>query len=171
VRTARTESANYLIDDSSKSIFAVTDGKKSKALKLPGLKEPTCLLVWPDEGHLVIGEADSAYLWAVRIEKDGSLGPGDRYYSLRKKPKEKMPVAAMTMDAGHLLYACTPIGIQVFDPTGRLSGVIAAPSKEPMTAITIGGAKADELFVAAGDTIYARKIQGKAAYTLTKTVK
>ena len=77
----------------------------------------------------------------------------------------------MTMDAGNLLYACTPIGIQVFDPTGRLSGVIAAPSKDAMTAITIGGAKADELFVAAGDTIYARKIHGKATYTLTKTVK
>ena len=81
-------------------------------------------MLWPDEGHLVIGEADGAYLWAVRIEKDGSFGPGDRYYSLRTRPNEKMHVAAMTMDAGYLLYACTPLGIQVFDPTGRLSGVI-----------------------------------------------
>jgi sugar lactone lactonase YvrE len=138
------------------------------AIKLKGLKAPTCLTLWPDEGHLVIGESDGAYLWAVRIEKDGSLGPGDRYYSLRTKPNEKMHVTAMVMDAGYLLYACTPLGIQVFDPTGRLSGVVAAPSKEPMTAITIGGVKADELFVAAGDKIYARRIQGKAAYTLKK---
>jgi enterochelin esterase family protein len=74
----------------------------------------------------------------------------------------------MVMDAGYLLYACTPLGIQVFDPTGRLSGVIAAPSKDAMTAITIGGAKADELFVAAGDRIFARRIQGKASYTIKK---
>lgn len=136
--------------------------------KLTGLNAPSCLTLWPDEGHLVIGESDGAYLWAVRIEKDGKFGPGDRYYSLRTKPNEKMHVSAMVMDAGYLLYACTPLGIQVFDPTGRLSGVIAAPSKNAMTAITIGGAKADELFVAAGDKIYARKIQGKASYTLKK---
>jgi gluconolactonase len=74
----------------------------------------------------------------------------------------------MTMDAGGLLYACTPVGIQVFDPTGRLSGVIAAPAKEELTSIAIGGEKGDTLFVACGDKVYARKIQGKAPYTATK---
>jgi len=159
---------NYVIDRDGKSVNCFVAGKRLDALKLPGLKAPSCVALWPDEGHLVIGESDGAYLWAVRIEKDGKFGPGDRYYSLRTAPLQKMNVAAMTMDASYLLYACTPIGIQAFDPTGRLSGVIAAPSKEPMTAITIGGAKADELFVAAGDRIYARKIQFKASYTLKK---
>jgi hypothetical protein len=143
-------------------------GVEQIPLKLKGVEAPTCLTIWPDQGHLVIGESDGAYLWAFRIEKDGSLGPGDRYYSLRTKPNEKMHVTAMTMDASYLLYACTPLGIQVFDPTGRLSGVIAAPSKDTMTAITIGGEKADTLFIAAGDKIYARKIQGKASYTIKK---
>jgi hypothetical protein len=141
---------------------------KRGILKLPGGLSPTCLTLWPDEGHLVVGVDDGAYLWAFRLEKNGSFGPGDRYYSLRIKPNEEMYVTAMTMDAGYLLYACTPLGIQVFDPTGRLSGVIAAPSKDTMTAITIGGEKADTLFVAAGDKIFARKIQGKAVYTLKK---
>ena len=147
-------------------MVSIIDLKRIDVPKSVGPKSPTCLALWPDEGHLVIGESDGAYLWAVRIEKDGSLGAGDRYYSLRTKPNEKMHVTAMTMDAGYLLYACTPLGIQVFDPTGRLSGVIAAPAKETMTAITIGGEKADTLFVASGERIYARKIQGKAIYTL-----
>jgi hypothetical protein len=171
VRTARSALAgkrNYTIDREGKSLNCFEAGKRLDALKLTGLKAPASLLLWPDEGHLVIGEADGAYLWAVRIEKDGKFGPGDRYYSLRTRPNEKMHVAALTMDAGYLLYACTPLGIQVFDPTGRLSGVIAAPSKEPLTAITIGGTTADELFVAAGERIFARKIQGKASYTLKK---
>jgi hypothetical protein len=146
-----------------------TDKFPRASLNLLGLTEPTCLTLWPDEGHLVIGAADGAYLWVVRIEADGSFGPGDRYYSLRTEPGKPLRVAAMTMDAGHMLFACTPLGIQVFDPTGRLSGVIAAPSKEAMTAIAIGGPQADELFVAAGDRIFARKIQGKASYTMKKT--
>ncbi len=155
-----------------KSVSFSPPGKTtSKSLKMPGLASPSCLTLWPDDGHLVIGEADGAYLWAVRIEADGTFGPGDRYYSLRTRPKEPLPVAAMVMDASFLMYACTPLGVQVFDPTGRLSGVILAPSKEPMTAITIGGEKADQLIVAAGGRIYARKIQGKAAYTLKKAKK
>ena len=164
-RTALTMKGNYVIDDNGK-IACFKDGMRISSLQLAGLKAPACLTLWPDEGHLVIG--DGAYLWAVRLEKDGSFGPGDRYYSLRTKPNERMHVAAMTMDAGYLLYACTPIGIQVFDPTGRLCGVIPVPGKTTMTAIAIGGEKADTLFVAAGERIYARKIQGKAAYTLAK---
>ncbi|MSU79135.1 MAG: hypothetical protein EXS16_13725 [Gemmataceae bacterium] len=148
--------------------FKASAKKDEPMLKLPGLITPSCVTLWPDDGHLVIGEADGAYLWAVRIEADGSFGPGDRYYSLRTRPKEPLPVSAMVMDAGFLMYACTPLGVQVFDPTGRLSGVVASPSKEPMTAITIGGEKADQLFIAAGDRIYARRIQAKAAYTLKK---
>ncbi len=148
--------------------FVSAEKKDAPLLKLPGLITPSCVTLWPDDGHLVIGEADGAYLWAVRIEADGSFGPGDRYYSLRTRPKEPLPVSAMVMDAGFLMYACTPLGVQVFDPTGRLSGVVASPSKEPMTAITIGGEKADQLFIAAGDRIYARRIQAKAAYTLKK---
>ena len=105
----------------------------------------------------------------LRVEKDGSLTGLDRYYSLRVKPGEKASgVKAMVMDAGFLLYAATPLGVQVFDPTGRLAGVILPPAKEEMTAIAIGGKDANTLFVACGDKIYSRKIQGKAAYTLKK---
>ena len=171
VRTAKTRKGDsYNVDGKDIRFFAAPEmtGFRFYSAKIPKLNAPSCLTLWPDEGHLVIGESDGAYLWAVRIEKDGTFGPGDRYYSLRTKPGVKMHVTAMTMDAGYLLYACTPLGIQVFDPTGRLSGVIAAPSKDTMTAITIGGVNADELFVAAGDKIYARKIQGKASYTLKK---
>jgi gluconolactonase len=160
----------YSIDEKGKTVTASAAGKLVP-LKMPGLVAPNCLTLWPDEGHLVIGEADAAWLWAVRIEADGTLGPGDRYYSLRTKPGEKMRVTAMTMDAAGLLYACTPLGIQVFDPTGRLSGVVVAPAKDVMTAITIGGEQGDTLFVACGDKVYSRKIQGKALFTMKKTKK
>jgi hypothetical protein len=157
----------YHIDQQTKAVHAVS-GKQYTKLVLKGLVEPTSLTVWPDKGHLVIGAARGAWLWAVRLEADGSFGPGDRYYSLRTRPGEDLPVTALTMDANYLLYACTPLGVQVFDPTGRLSLVIPPPAKTPMSAITIGGENADTLFVASGNSLYARKIQGKAPYTLRK---
>lgn len=157
----------YRISKEGKTVERLAEGNPD-VLKLRGLTDPSCITLWPEGGHLVIGETDGAYLWAVRIEKDGSFGPGDRYYSLRTEPNRKNPVTAMTMDAGFLLYACTPLGIQVFDPTGRLSGVLDSPTKAPITAATIGGKSHNELFIAAGGRIYARKIQGKAKYTLGK---
>ncbi|MFO0866262.1 MAG: hypothetical protein U0744_16710 [Gemmataceae bacterium] len=155
------------IDASTKTVHA----KNGTKLQLKGLVDPSCIALWPDEGHLVVGERDGAYLWAVRIEADGSFGPGDRYYSLRIRSSEKLETTAMTLDANFLLYTCTSLGIQVFHPTGRLSGVLPAPATGRMSAIAIGGPNADTLFVACGDSVYARKIQGKAPYTLQQQAK
>jgi hypothetical protein len=158
---------NYSINREKKGVVA--NAGEEPILKLDSLLSPNCLVVWPDGAQLVIGDAGDKFLWTARIGKDGSLGGLDRYYSLRVKPGGKASgVTAMVMDAGNLLYACTPLGVQVFDPTGRLCGVVLPPAKEEMTAITIGGEKGDTLFVAAGDKVYSRKIQGKAAYTLKK---
>lgn len=143
--------------------------KQVSTTPIKGIANATCLTLWPRDEQLVIGDAAGKYLWTARIEKDGSLSGLDRYYSLRVKPEAKgSGVKAMVMDAGYLLYAVTPLGVQVFDPTGRLAGVILPPMREEMTAITIGGKDADTLFVACGDKVYSRKIQGKAAYTLKK---
>ena len=120
--------------------------------------------------QLVIGDGGGKYLWAARIEKDGTLGIlGSLLLASRQVRGETASgVNAMVMDTNYMLYASTPLGVQVFDPTGRLSGIIAAPAKEEMTAITLGGKNADQLFVACGDKIYSRKIQAKAAYALIK---
>lgn len=154
--------ANYRIDAEHKALIT-TKGSFNSVLKWVGPVAPTCLTLWPDETQLVLGDAGDKFLWAARIEKDGSLKFLDRYYSLRVKRGETASgVKAMVMDAGFLLYACTPLGVQVFDPTGRLCGVILPPENEPLTAITLGGEKGDTLFVVCGDKVYARKIQGKA---------
>ena len=142
LRVGRTEGTNLVVDET----------------KFAGAGRPTCVALWPDEGHLVVGDADGAYLWAFRIEKDGKLGPGDRYYSLRVKRGEKASgVSALTVDSAGRVYACTPLGVQVFDPTGRLSGVLLRPGDGEMKAVAFGGEKGDTLFVQCGDTVYARK--------------
>jgi peptide deformylase len=132
--------------------------------KLPEkLNGPSCVEHWPDDGTLVIGDAKGRHLWAFRIEKDGALTNGDRYYALRMKPGEtESHVSALTADDKSRMYACTPLGVQVFDPTGRLCGVIARPGDGDLTGIAFGGEKGDLLFVACGDKVYSRKLQGKS---------
>lgn len=136
----------------------------SSAIKHEPLVRPSCAVLWPDESQLVVGDAEGKYLWAFRVESDGRLGAGDRYYSLRVQPGQPgCGVSALTFDNAGRLYACTTLGVQVFDPTGRLSGVLLKPADAPLTAITFGGPDHDQLFVACGDKVYARKLKSKGA--------
>lgn len=163
------DSVRYTLGYGEAKGLTIDWDKKRQEVKLESLTTPWCLTFWPDQSQLVIGDMGGSSLWVARVEKDGKVGTPDRYYSLRVKPGEKASgVKAMVMDAGNLLYAATPLGVQVFDPTGRLCGVVSAPAKEDMTAIAIGGEKADTLYVACGEKVFSRKIQGKAAYTLMK---
>jgi enterochelin esterase family protein len=52
------------------------------------------------------------------------------------------------------------VGVQVFDPTGRMCGVLRKPqASAPLTSCTLGGAQLDVLFVTNGDKVYSRKLR------------
>src|SRR5262245_1081322 len=128
----------------------------------PGVKRPAGLTLSVDEGTLVVGDAADKYLWAFRMAKDGSLSHGDNYYPLRVNPGQtESGVTALTTDAAGRVYACTPLGIQVFDPTGRLCGVLLKPGLGELTALTFTGDAHDLLVVACGDKLYVRKMLAK----------
>jgi enterochelin esterase family protein len=110
----------------------------------------------------VVADAEGRHLWAFRIEADGRLTFGEPYYPLRVKPGQAdAGVTALATDAAGRVYAATPLGVQVFDPTGRLAGVLLKPAAAPLTALTFGGKDLDTLYVACGDRIYARKTKAK----------
>ena len=113
----------------------------------------------------MIADAADKFLWTFRIEKNGSLGPGDRYYSLYvRRGETRSEASEMVIDNKRRLYVGTKEGVQVFDPTGRLCGVLTKPSKEPVTAIAFGGEKGDLLFVACGKELFVRKMLAQANY-------
>jgi len=57
-------------------------------------------------------------------------------------------------------YVTTALGVQVFDPTGRLCGVLPKPQADkPLTSCTFSGEKREYLYVTNGDKIYRRKVQ------------
>jgi sugar lactone lactonase YvrE len=155
----------YSINDEKKVIVGqhleATTGKP-REFPVPGLNRPAGITLWPDGRRLVVGDADGKHLWAFRVEKEGDLTAGDRYYALRvKRGQTKSGVSALTVDDKGRLYAGTPLGVQVFDPTGRLCGVLLKPSAADPTAIAFGGPERDLLFVAHGAEVYVRKTQSK----------
>jgi len=131
-------------------------------LKSAGLAEPSGLVLWPDGGTLVVGDAGGKHLWAFRLDRDGKPVDGERYYPLRVRAGEKVSgVRGLTIDHKGRVYACTPLGVQVFDPTGRLSGVMIQPGNGEITAAAFGGEKGDTLFVLCGGQVFARQTRAR----------
>ena len=129
------------------------------------VKEPACAAVALGGSTLLVADAADRYVWAFQIQKDGSVGPGDRYCRLRVRGDQrrtKMTPAeayradpsAMTIDGMNRTYVATNLGIQVFDPTGRLCGVFTAPPGR-VTEFAFDG---DRLFAKADDKVYVRKM-------------
>lgn len=137
---------------------------KGKPLKIP-LERPTACVLALGGSHLLVADAGERYVWAFQIQRDGSLGPGDRYCRLRVVGDERRKYAtppesfradpsAMTSDAVNRTYVATNLGIQIFDPTGRLCGVIASPPGR-VTELAFDGT---QLFAHADGKVYVRKM-------------
>jgi enterochelin esterase family protein len=123
---------------------------------------PAELVFWPDQGTLVVPDHLSPYIWAYRVEKDGQLTAGEEYYKLRRTEKQRFKGTWATVDTLGRLYVTSEQGVQIFDPTGRLCGVLTDPERNQLShGLCLGGKDFDQLFLAMGKNVYARKINAK----------
>jgi sugar lactone lactonase YvrE len=137
------------------------DGKQTPVGPLPATARGR-MTFWADHGTLVIADVEAPFLWALRVAADGTLNSPDRYYPLRFRPGKSSAAASLTLDAAGRLYAATPEGVQVFDPTGRLCGVLTAPAPDPeLRGVAFGGKDLDLLFVATEKGVFVRKVKAK----------
>jgi sugar lactone lactonase YvrE len=123
----------------------------------PGMEKPTGHAMSPDRGTMFVGSATGRYVWAFRIDDGGSLSAGQPYCSLRLPPgSTSINVTAVAVDRVGRVFAATPMGVQVFDPTGRLCGVLAHPERQG--AITDMAIHDGRLLIATERQVYEREL-------------
>jgi hypothetical protein len=125
-----------------------------------GLLGVSAITSSPDESVVDSARADWAHISAHQAKgPEGSRFWGrNQYCPLRTaRGKKAGDCSALCADQDGRLDAATPIGIQVFDPTGRLCGVMTAPAGTT-EVMTIEG---DELALWIGDTKYTRKLNAQ----------
>ena len=127
-------------------------------------------LHWMPPGTVMIDSLDHGTTFMCRNEVSAILaipsgtgisGPGEPYCPLRlPRGKKAIIVSGLLLDRDGRIYAATEIGVQVFDPTGRLCGVLtpAAPGMPRHMAF-----EGDQLTMWIGDTKYTRKLNAKGA--------
>lgn len=137
-----------------------TDGKTNYTLAVvaEGIN-PNGVALWRGDGTLVVTEREEPWLWTWRIEKDGSLSARERYYSPLVLPPgmERPGSDGMAVDDAGRLYVATRMGVQMFDPTGRLGGVISRPQPKALSNVTFGGKNFDVMYATSQDKVYRRK--------------
>lgn len=125
-----------------------------------GINAPNGIGLTPDHGQLAVSEYQGTNVWLFRIDPDGSLSAGDRYMELRSpvgSPKSEGD--GMTVDSDGRFYVTSALGIQMFDWTGRLSGVISRPQPKGTVSAAFAGPGLQYLYVCSADRIYRRKLK------------
>jgi enterochelin esterase family protein len=164
----------YFTETGKKQVTFVNVKTKEVRTADTGLAAPNGITLSPDEGTLAVSESQGQFVWTYRINPDGALDGKGSYMTMRRPidPKgeflshELPPYKTasngdgMTSDSIGRYYVTTALGVQVFDPTGRLCGVVDKPQPDkPLTSCVLAGAKRDVLYVTNGDKIFRRKVQ------------
>ena len=148
----------YFTDPRAKRIWYVDPERKKKVVD-EGIERPNGIILWPDQGTLVVADTNTASLWTFRIENDGSLSHKQPYYTLRltRGHAPKSGADGMTVDRDGRLYVATHAGVQVFDTQGRISGVIGRPQKAFLSNLVFAGNGMQTLYATSSDKVYRRK--------------
>jgi gluconolactonase len=122
---------------------------------------PNGITVSPDERTLVVSDHGGKHVWAWRIEDDGTLSAGAPYMTMwLPVGKESASGDGATTESKGRFFVTTDLGVQIFDPAGRLAGIIAKPVADgKIVSAEFAGTKHDILFVAAGDKLFSRKLK------------
>ena len=127
--------------------------------------KPNGITLSPDQGTLAVSDHGGTHVWAFRIQEDGSLDAAESYMKMRT-PVSDPEVAkgdGMATDVHGRWYVTTAMGLQMFDPTGRMGGVIAKPQDANLVSACFGGEDHAWLYVACGDKVFRRKTHTRGA--------
>ena len=150
--------------DTGKGQVILVDAKGNIRVGAGGINAPNGITLSPDQGTLAVSEYRGTNVWTFRVSADGSLDAGARTMTLRT-PLNKADSGGdgSTTDTTGRYYVTSHIGIQMFDSTGRIGGIIAKPTAKGCVSITFAGPGHEYLYACASDKIFRRKTQAKGA--------
>jgi enterochelin esterase family protein len=158
----------YFTETRKQQVTYIAPGEKPVAVD-HGIGKPNGIALTPDQGTLAVSDYGGKHGWVFRIELGGSLSFKQPYMTLRTpSPTAASRGDGMTTDASGRYYITSAVGLQMFDPTGRLGGVIASPQKKPLVSVALAGPDLSYLYVACGDKIYRRKTKTRGVLYFQK---
>ena len=145
----------YVTDAPHKRIWLL-DAKGGRRVAQEGFS-PISVLLSPDQAFLIVNDSSNRGIWWFQVRPDGALANGDSLYRLEVQDESTATGAAgMAMDSEDFLYVATTLGIQVFDPPGRVMAILQPPQSGGLSSLVFGGPQRDILYVTSGDKVFKR---------------
>ena len=137
--------------DKTCTYYADARGKVTRLID--NLPNPNGVILSPDEKTLYVIPTGQAEMMSYSVEGPGKIGKGKVFCTLKQAGgKEGTGGDGLTVDSKGNLYITSGLGLQVFDPAGKMLGVIAFP--EQPANVTFGGADLKTLYVTARTSLY-----------------
>ncbi len=151
----------YFTETPTQRIIVITPDKQMRVADEGHVTKPNGITISTDEQTLVVSDYGGKNVWTWQIQPDGSLTGAEPYMTMELPlGKEIASGDGATTEEKGRYFVTTEVGVQIFDPAGRLSGIIAKPVPDgKVVSVEFGGADHKTLFVAAGDKIFSRKLQ------------
>ncbi|MEY2410876.1 MAG: gluconolactonase [Verrucomicrobiota bacterium] len=150
--------------DTGKGRVMMIDPEKKMRVAAEGINAPNGITLSSDQGTLAVSEYKGTNVWAFRVDPDGGLSHGARYMELRTPVgRPDSGGDGSTTDSQGRYYVTSHVGIQMFDSTGRLGGVIEKPNEKSCVSVAFAGPHLEYLYACAADKVYRRKTLAKAA--------
>ncbi|MBA4016097.1 MAG: gluconolactonase [Pirellula sp.] len=131
--------------------YTAADGKVTRLVD--DLKAPNGVILSPDENTLYVIPSGQAEMMAYPVVSPGKLGKGRVFCTLEQKEGQTGKGGdGLTVDVKGNLYITSALGLQIFDPSGKLLAIIAIP--EQPANCTFGGADRKTLYVTARTSLY-----------------
>ena len=151
----------YFTDTGAGQVVRVPTSARGMSRPAPvagGINKPNGIGLSADQRQLIVSEYGGTNVWSFLVTADGGLRGGERNMELR------VPVGradsggdGMTVDSQSRCYVTSHLGIQMFDSTGRMGGVISKPTTKGCVSAAFAGVKHNELYVCASDKVFRRK--------------
>lgn len=148
----------YVTETGKKQVVLIEGAGKNRVVA-SGITAPNGLTLSPDQGTLAVSDYSGAAAVAMRVEVDGSLSaplPVMPYRAFGGKVEGKGD--GMTCDTRGRWYVATTSGIQVFDPNGRPTGLVLAPTAGAVTSAALAG---NWLYALTGGKVFRRQVNAK----------
>lgn len=156
----------FFTDTGKGSVVAVEIKGGNVFTAATNLVAPNGIALSPDGGTLAVSEYRGTNVWMFRVNPGGKLDGGARNMTLRTPVgKTQSSGDGMCADSAGRYYVTSAVGIQMFDSTERMGGVIASPSSKGIVSCGFGG---EYLYVCNSDKIFRRKTQAHHAWLFGK---
>lgn len=148
----------YYTDPRSGKVWHLAPGTNQRRAADPNFRNPNGIALSADHSLLYVTDSAGRFVYSYQIQPDGSLRYKLPFFHAQVPNTTPARLDGMCVTTDGNLLVASEVGIQIFDPRGRILIVLPRPqvTDRRTNYVAFGGSDRKTLYVATAGTIYKR---------------